>query len=193
MKQRRDRQQWQFETYKLHAELAERVASLREGVNKLYSGMVSGIVAASVALHRIDSDAGTAWVLAVLGIVVSFAWLLSIRSVSGRLVAKGEVLRTMERNLPFRFLTHEKCKFEQQGFLKRESSLTAVPYLFLGICVLWLTVLWWRACPWILIFWWLAWKALATHWLFSRICGPDRAGEDLQVSDARGVRRLRRT
>ena len=45
-----------FETYKLHAELAERVASLREGLNKLYSGMVTGIVAASVVLHRLVPD-----------------------------------------------------------------------------------------------------------------------------------------
>ena len=141
MQQDRDCQHCWFETYKLHAELAERVASLREGMNKVYSGMVSGIIAASVAIHRINSDAETDWVLAALGIAVSVAWLLSISSVSGRLAAKGEVLRTMEQKLPFKFLTEEKRRFDEQGFVKRNASLSVVPYLFLCICVLWLIVL----------------------------------------------------
>ena len=141
MQQDRDRQQCWFETYKLHAELAERVASLREGMNKLYSGMVSGIVAASVVLHRIDPAAETVWVLAALGIAVSVSWLLSICSVSRRLTAKGEVLRTMEGELPFKFLTEEKCWFEKRCHLRRNVSLSVVPWLFLGICVFWLIVL----------------------------------------------------
>ena len=141
MQQDRDCQHCWFETYKLHAELAERVASLREGMNKLYTGMVSGIIAASVAIHRINSDAETAWVLAALGIAVSVSWLLSISSVSGRLAAKGEVLRTMEQKLPFNFLTEEKRRFDEQGFLRRSRSLYVVPSLFLSICVLWLVVL----------------------------------------------------
>ena len=141
IQQDRDCQHCWFETYKLHAELAERVASLREGMNKVYSGMVSGIIAASVALHRIKSDAETIWVLAVLGIVVSVAWLLSICSVTGRLTAKGEALRAMERKLPFKFLTEEKRRFEERRFLRRSMSLYVVPSLFLSICVLWLIVL----------------------------------------------------
>ena len=56
-----------FETYKLHAELAERVAALREGLNKLYSGMVVGIVAASVLLHRLAPNAETTWLLPIVG------------------------------------------------------------------------------------------------------------------------------
>lgn len=136
-----DCRQWWFETYKLHAELAERVASLREGMNKLYSGMVSGIVAASVVLHRIAPDAGTVWVLAVLGIVVSLSWLLSVWSVSGRLSAKGETLRAMEAKLPFQFLIEEKRRFDNQWSLRRKWSLSIIPWLFLALCVLWLFVL----------------------------------------------------
>lgn len=133
--------QWWFETYKLHTELAERVASLREGMNKLYSGMVSGIVAASVVLHRIASDPGTVWVLAVLGIVVSFSWLLSIWSVTGRLSAKGNTLQAMEARLPFQFLDDEERRFKEQGVLRRKWSLYLVPVLFLALCILWLRVL----------------------------------------------------
>lgn len=141
MQQDHDCQHCWFETYKLHAELAERVASLREGMNKVYSGMVSGIIAASAAIHRINSDAETDWVLAALGIAVSVAWLLSISSVTGRLTAKGEALRAMEGKLPFKFLTEEKRRFEERRFLRRSRSLYLVPGLFLGICVLWLFVL----------------------------------------------------
>ena len=56
-----------FELYKLYAELAERVSALREGLNKLYSGMVAGIVAASVVLHRLVPDTETIWVIPTLG------------------------------------------------------------------------------------------------------------------------------
>ena len=52
----------QFEIYKLHTELAERVASVREGVNSVYAGLVAGIVAASVLLHRLDPDAVASWI-----------------------------------------------------------------------------------------------------------------------------------
>ena len=54
-----------FETFKLHAELAQCVFPLRAGVNKLYSGMGSGIVAAAAVVHRIAPDAVTVWVLPV--------------------------------------------------------------------------------------------------------------------------------
>ena len=81
-----------FEMYKLHAELAEQAASLREGLNKLYSGMVTSIVAASVLLHRVAPDTESVWVLPTLGIVVSLSWILSLHSVTGRLSARHAVL-----------------------------------------------------------------------------------------------------
>ena len=95
-----------FETYKLHAELAERVAAVREGVNKLYAGMVTGIVAASVLLHRLVPESETIWILPVLGIVVSLSWMFALHSVTGRLSAKHDVLIALEEQLPFKFLMH---------------------------------------------------------------------------------------
>ena len=61
--------------YKLHAKLAERASSSREGLNELYSGMVTAIVAGSVLLHRLAPDSNTMWVLPVLGIAVSLSWM----------------------------------------------------------------------------------------------------------------------
>jgi len=44
------------ETYKLHADLAERAATLREDFTKLYTGTVSAIVAAGILIHRLPAE-----------------------------------------------------------------------------------------------------------------------------------------
>lgn len=130
-----------FETYKLHAELAERVAALREGVSKLYSGMVTGIVAASVLLHRLVPDAETIWILPTLGIVVSLSWMLSLLSVTGRLSAKHQVLVALEAELPFGFLGRENEEFNKGGFWRRSRTALVMPGAFLLLCLVWLAFL----------------------------------------------------
>ena len=130
-----------FEMYKIHAELSERVAALREGLNKVYSGVVTSIVAASVLLHRITPDAQTIWVLPTLGIVVSLSWMLSLHSVTGRLAAKHHVLVTLEKKLPFDFLSQEDIEFNRSRFLRRKHTGFVMPVFFLMLCVIWLVVL----------------------------------------------------
>ena len=136
-----------FETYKLHAELAEQAASLREGLNKLYSGMVTGIVAASVIMHRLVPETEMVWLLPALGIVVSLSWILSQHSVTGRLSAKSTVLRELEASLPFAFLRRENEEFNKRsgglGFFRRKWTGQAMPCLFLILCVAWLLYRWW--------------------------------------------------
>ena len=130
-----------FETYKLHAELAEKAASLREGLNKLYSGMVTSIIAASVLLHRVVPDAETVWVLPTMGIVVSLSWMLSLHSVTGRLSAKRTVLATLEAKLPFSFLCQEDEEFNKRRFVRRKWTGLAMPGAFLILCAVWLSML----------------------------------------------------
>ena len=130
-----------FETYKIHVDLAERVASLREGVNKLYSGMVTGIVAASLLLHRLVPDAATTWVLPTLGIIVSLSWMLALHSVTGRLSAKHQVLLALEAELPFSFLAREEAEFKTGGFLRRSRTGLLMPGAFLALCAAWLCFL----------------------------------------------------
>ena len=127
-----------FEMYKLHAELAERAASLREGINKLYAAMVAGIVAASLLLYRIVPDTDTVWMLPTLGILVSFSWMLSLHSVTGRLVAKHTILVTLEKSLPFDFLRREDEEFKSRRFVRRRWTAPAMPVLFLLLCGAWL-------------------------------------------------------
>ena len=136
-----DRNHILFETYKIHAELGERVASLREGVNKLYTGMVTGIVTASVLLHRLVPDSATVWVLPTLGIVVALSWMLSLYSVTGRLSAKHAVLVALEAELPFDFLVREEAEFKKSRFLRRSRTGLAMPGTFLALCVAWLAFL----------------------------------------------------
>lgn len=128
-----------FETYKLHAELAEQIASLRESLNKLYSGMVVSIVAASVIIHRLVPKTEMVWVLPTLGIVVSLSWILSLYSVTGRLSAKHKVLVALEEaELPFDFLNQENEEFDKCCFVRRKWTGQVMPWLFLSLCLAWL-------------------------------------------------------
>ena len=114
-----------FETYKLHAELAEQAASLREGLNKMYSGMVTSIVAASVLLHRLAPNAEAVWVLPTLGILVSLSWMLALHSVTGRLSAKHTVLVALETRLPFNFLDRQDHQHWNVHALRLEHFVAA--------------------------------------------------------------------
>ena len=130
-----------FETYKIHVDLAERVASLREGTNKLYLGVIPSIVAVSVLLHRIAPDADTKWVLPTLGLLVSLSWIFSLHSVTGRLSAKHAVLVALEEKLPFDFLSQEDIEFRSSKFLRRKHSGLLMPVLFMMLCAIWLVVI----------------------------------------------------
>lgn len=133
--------QFLFETYKLHAELAERVASIREGLSKLYSGMVASIVAASVLLHRLLPDTETIWIVAALSILLSLSWMFSLLSVTGRLSAKHKVLLELEEQLPFKFLEKENQAFDQGSFLRRKYSALVMPSGFLMLSTAWFVYL----------------------------------------------------
>lgn len=130
-----------FETYKLHAELAEQAASLREGLNKLYSGVVTSIVAASVIVHRLVPETETVWVLPTLGIVVSLSWMLLLHSVTGRLSAKHTVLVALEAKLPFDFLCRENEEFDKRRLVRRKWTGLVMPGAFLILCAAWLAFL----------------------------------------------------
>lgn len=119
--------------YKLHVELAERVASSREDINKLHSGMVTGVVAASVLLHRLAPSAEMIWVLPVLGAIVSVSWIMSSLSMTAKLTAKHCVLLTLEKELPFDFLDRENREFSN-GFWRRKYMAIVMPVLFFLLC-----------------------------------------------------------
>ena len=129
-----------FETYKLHAELAERAASLREDINKLYTGMVTAIIAATVLLQRLGANGDTQLLMPIVAILASLCWMLSLHSLTGRLTAKQKVLVTLEAELPFAFLKRENDEFNQSCYLRRKHTAWLMPAAFLGTCFIWLIV-----------------------------------------------------
>lgn len=130
-----------LDIYKLHAELAEQVSSSREGLNRLYTGMVTAIIAGSVLLYRLAPNADAVWVLPVLGIAASLSWMMSLHSVTGRLSAKHAVLIDLESELSFDFLRREQAEFKSQGFVRRKWSGLLMPVLFLAISSGWLATM----------------------------------------------------
>lgn len=130
-----------LEIYRLHAELAEQAAAGRENQNKLYSGMVASIMAASVLLHRVAPDSETMWVLPVLGMVVSVSWMMSLRSMTARLAAKHIVLVELETSLPFEFLKRENEEFDRTQGPRRKWSAMVMPSVFIILCIAWLGTL----------------------------------------------------
>ena len=132
-----DNGQTLFEIYRLHAELAEQAAGHREGLQKLYLGMVAGIVSASILMECFAPDTQMVWALPVLGLVVSTSWTLSIFSITGRLEAKHRVLVELEKSLPFCFFARERSEFEQRGSLARKRSSLIMPMCFGVMCILW--------------------------------------------------------
>ena len=127
--------------YTLHAELAEQASSSRESLNRLYSGMVTAIVAASVLIHRLAPDSETMWVLPVLGIAVSLSWMMSLLSVTGRLSAKHAILLELESELPFAFFKREDAEFDKLRIVRRKWSAFLMPAAFLVISSAWFTTL----------------------------------------------------
>lgn len=130
-----------FGIYKLHAGLAEQAASLRESLNKLYSSMVTAVVAGSVLIRRIAPDTDSMWVLPVLGIAISLSWMLSHHSMTGRLTAKHTVLLELESELPFSFLERENSEFDKLRIVRRKWSGMLMPGAFLVISCAWLIAL----------------------------------------------------
>lgn len=130
-----------LEIYKLQAELAEQASASREGIGKLYTGMVSSIIAASVLLQRVAPEAETNWVLPVLGMVVSICWMMSLRSATGRLAAKHAVLLELESELPFDFVRRETAQFDEMGSPRRKRTAGLMPGFFLVVCTGWLAAL----------------------------------------------------
>lgn len=127
-----------FEIYKLHAEFADRAARMREGLNKLYSGVVVSIIVATVLLHRLVPDADAVWSLPVLGAIVALSWLASLHSITGRLIAKQAVLQDLETEMPFPFFTREEAEFNKLKVFRRKWSGLVMPLGLFATCVVWL-------------------------------------------------------
>lgn len=97
--------------YRLHAELADGVSQRRDSANRLFVGLVTGLLALGAALLRfgtgeMDPDLVTIFV-SIAGILLCVAWYFVIRSYRQLSTGKFAALHELEKMLPYRFFERE--------------------------------------------------------------------------------------
>lgn len=118
-----------LEIYKLHAELADRISQRREGANRLYVSLLTGILILFAALFRYGTGAIPAWILVatgMLGIALSISWFIVIRSYRQLNRGKFETLIELEGKLAYPFYKREWDLLERGENIKRYWKLTVV-------------------------------------------------------------------
>ena len=119
-----------LEIYKLHAELADRVSQRREGANKLYASLLTGILIFLAAFLRYGTGIIPVWLLlivtGVLGSLFSVSWFIVIRSYRQLNTIKFEVLHKLEEKLAYTFFKREWNLLEKGENKGRYRKLTVV-------------------------------------------------------------------
>ena len=108
-----------LELYKLHSKLADRVSQRREGVNRLYAALLTGVLVAILAFASWGGGETTilpVWSLGLFGITMCVAWYINIRSYQQLNEGKFHALDKLEEKLAFHFF---KVEWE---FLKKGES-----------------------------------------------------------------------
>lgn len=128
-----------LELYKLHAELADRVSQRREGANRLYVSVLTGLLVAAVALVRWGGGPliSAPWVLGVAGVLglgLCASWYVVIRSYRQLNTGKFLTLDELEAQLAFPFFRREWELLEQgenfRKYWKLTVAETTLPILF---------------------------------------------------------------
>ena len=136
-----------LEVYKLQSELADRVSQRREGANRLYAGLLTGLTTAIGALLRFGDDGqGESGLIVgcVLGIALSISWWIVIRSYRQLNTGKFAALHELEDQLAYPFFKREWDLLSKGKDYRRYWRLSVVevglPLIFVA---LFLTVLVW--------------------------------------------------
>lgn len=133
------RQDELLEIYKLHAELADRVSQRREGANRLYVSLITGVVVFLGALIRFGiGDIPTDFVfcaVGVFGVLLSLSWFVIIRSYRQLNSGKFHALHELEEKLAYPFYKREWDLLDKGKRMSRYWKLTVVE-TFLPIIIL---------------------------------------------------------
>lgn len=110
-----------LEIYKLHAELADRVSQRREGANRLYVSLLTGVLIFLATFLRYGTGAIPVFpalaTIAVFGVLLAISWYIVIRSYRQLNTGKFKALLELEKQLDYPFFTHE------WEFLKRGEEI----------------------------------------------------------------------
>ena len=136
-------QQELLEIYKIHAELADRVSQRREGANRLYVSLLSVILVLLPALLRYETGIIPVWIVlgiaGVLGMLLSVAWYINIRSYRQLNKGKFDTLLRLEEKLAYPFFKREWELLEEGRNKSRYWRLTIVEtFLPIGFFLLFL-------------------------------------------------------
>ena len=100
-----------FELYKLHAELADRVSQRREGANRLFVSLLTGLLVFLAASLRFGTGPVTAdsvmVFVGIAGVMLSVAWYVVIRSYRQLNTGKFLALHELEQKLAYPFYKRE--------------------------------------------------------------------------------------
>jgi len=119
-----------FDLYRLHAELADRVSQRREGANRLFVSLLTGLMVFLAALLRLGTgDLGANAVMfffGIAGVMLSAAWFVVIRSYRQLNTGKFEALHELERHIPYPFFQREWELLREGRDFRRYWRLTVV-------------------------------------------------------------------
>ena len=130
-----------LEIYKLHAELADRVSQRREGANRLFVSLLTGILIFLAAFLRYDTGRLPIWLMllavGVLGVLLAVSWFIVIRSYRQLNTGKFDALLELEEKLAYPFFKREWELLKEGKKISRYWKLTVVEtFLPLGFFVL---------------------------------------------------------
>lgn len=119
-----------LELYKLHAELADRVSQRREGANRLYVTLLTGILILLAAVLRYGTEIIPVWAILTgggfLGIVLSASWFIVVRSYRQLNRGKFGALLELEEKLAHAFFKREWELLKEEKNTSRYWQLTVV-------------------------------------------------------------------
>lgn len=132
-------QQHLLEIYKLHAELADRVSERREGANRLFVTVLVGLMVFVASLIRFGTEDGLDPLVfcgvGFLGVCLTIAWFVVIRSYRQLNTGKFAALTELEKELAYPFFTREWKILDEGRSRKRYWKLsvveTSLPIIFL--------------------------------------------------------------
>ena len=104
-----------LEIYKIHAELADRVSQRREGANRLFVSLLTGALIFLATFLRYGTNTAFSFgavliivaAISVLGISLTIAWYIVIRSYRQLNTGKFKALHEIEEKLAYPFFKRE--------------------------------------------------------------------------------------
>jgi hypothetical protein len=131
--------------YELATEAKKNIEERREDINKYFTSLFTAIISVvpfidkipikdCTALKQYDSVHILLCFLSVIGLSLSFSWILSLKRICHNIVAYDEFMMKMEEKYNKRFIIHTKQYLDKVGspamVTKNEM---VVPYIFLII------------------------------------------------------------